>query len=153
MIKEVVEADSLQTLPKAVWGISLGANLAVKIAKEFTPFISGLIIDSGCTSFEDMAIETYGKENIMVRLAVSSPYPAEKNISKLKEMNLLLIHSPNDTIMPYAMGRKLYREASCNKYFWEVDSRHGYAIADSTERYIQLIGRLFDNDKDLKRKE
>ena len=88
-----------------------------KLVKVFENEITGLVIDGGCTSFEDVAVFHSETGKFWVRMAVSSPYPAKENIRYLQKTKLLIIHSKDDSVMPIWMGKELYRLANCKKEF------------------------------------
>lgn len=145
MMAEILKYREYESFPKVIWTFSLGTNLAVKLAKEHEKEIEGLIIDGGCTSFEDVAVSFSEAGKFWVKLAVSSPYPAKTNIGYLKDIKLLSIHSKDDKVMPIRMGRELYNLANCEKTFWETDGAHCEAINLYTEFYLKQFDKIFSD--------
>ncbi len=143
VVGEMINHEIVRNKATAIWGFSLGANLAAKLAVNYQDSIKGLIIDGGCSSFEDVAVGTTEGGSFWVRLFVSSPYPAKNSIRFLTEGKTLIIHSEEDVVMPFEMGQLLYENAGNRKKFWPVTGEHCRTIHNETDNYIEKIEWIF----------
>jgi hypothetical protein len=64
---------------------------------------------------------------------------------------VLVIHSPNDEIIPYSQGRELFELAGEPKQFLQINGDHNTGMLDSRssyregwERFIQLCSAAKD---------
>jgi fermentation-respiration switch protein FrsA (DUF1100 family) len=97
-----------------IFGKSLGGGVAVDLALEAPA--AGLIVESSFTSIPDMAGAHYPfVPKFMVRTQMNSLVKIE-----FISMPKLFIHSKQDRVVPYRLGRKLYEAAPEPKRFHEV---------------------------------
>lgn len=97
-----------------IFGDSLGGAVAIDLATEVEP--AGLIVQSGFTSISDMAAEVMPfVPGFILRTKMDS-------LAKIPRVSCpkLFIHSPNDEMVPYRMGRRLFDAAREPKQFYEV---------------------------------
>jgi pimeloyl-ACP methyl ester carboxylesterase len=109
-----------------IFGDSLGGAVAIDLAAKVDP--AGLIVQSAFTSISDMAGEVMPfVPRFILRTKMDS-------INKIGRVHCpkLFIHSPNDEMVPYRFGRKLFDAASEPKQFYEV--------AGASHNTIDLIG-------------
>ncbi len=98
-----------------IYGVSLGGAPAVNLAAEVPA--AGLIVESTFTSIPDMAAATMPwVPRTMVRTRMDSA----ARIAQVA-MPKLHIHSPDDEVIPYALGKRLYELAPEPKTFHEVE--------------------------------
>lgn len=142
LVDQILQTDSLNNYNKAIWSFSMGSNLAVQLAINFNDDISALVLDGGCTSFEDLAAGGVKNGNYILRLIVASPYPAKKNIGKIKNMKVAIIHSKDDEVVPIEMARINYENTTCEKQFWEVEGNHCETYKNVPEEYVKLFDTL-----------
>ena len=58
---------------------------------------------------------------------------------------LLIIHSEDDVVCPYYMGKELYELAeSPKKEFWSIKGKHLAGMALNYDTYIGKVSRLLD---------
>lgn len=109
-----------------VFGRSLGGSIAAYIAKEENP--GALILESAMTSVPDVAAKIY--PFLPVRLLARFEY---NTIDYVREVScpVLVIHSPDDEIIPYENGRRLFEAANEPKRFLELTGGHneGFMLA------------------------
>jgi fermentation-respiration switch protein FrsA (DUF1100 family) len=97
-----------------IFGKSLGGGVAVDLALEAPA--AGLIVESSFTSIPDMAGAHYPfVPKFMVRTQMNSLVKIE-----FISMPKLFIHSKQDRVVPYRLGRRLYEAAPEPKRFYEV---------------------------------
>lgn len=103
-----------------VYGQSLGGHLTPSVALQNIEFISGIVIEGAFSSHKDIAAQGAG---IFGRIFVRETYPAKKLISKLR-LPTLIIHSTDDSVIPFKMGEKLYQNANEPKELFVIDGCH-----------------------------
>ena len=127
------------TAPERIFfhGESLGVGVAVEMALRHKP--AGLIAESGFTSIVDMAgmVFPYLPGRLLVRFNYD-------NLSKISRVAcpVLVMHSPQDDIIPYAMGRRLFEAAPQPKSFFELKGDHNEGFLDAGSGYGEAIGRF-----------
>ncbi len=127
-----------------VWGVSLGGNLSVNIAYRNQNKVNVLIDEAGFSSHSD--IGTSFMPWILkpfVRLTVASPYNSKNLISKV-HIPVLIIHSTEDEVVPFAMGKKVFRNANQPKQFWKIKGKHCYAIRDYEKEFINKLDSIIN---------
>jgi fermentation-respiration switch protein FrsA (DUF1100 family) len=131
--------EELQIPPEQilVYGESLGGGVASYIAKKHQP--GGLILASTFTRLNDRAAELYPL--IPIRLLSKFSY---NNIDRLPEINspVLVIHSPDDRIIPFHHGKALYAAANEPKEFSQISGDHNAGFLDSGSTYTEAIDQF-----------
>jgi uncharacterized protein len=112
------------------YGESLGGAVAAHLASERD--CGGLILDSTFTSVADVGANAF--PFLPVRLMVGKKYDTTAVIGKVK-CPVLMIHSRNDEIVPFALGQKLFGMANEPKTFVEIRGGHNDGFAVSEETY------------------
>ncbi|MFZ2655442.1 MAG: alpha/beta hydrolase, partial [Victivallales bacterium] len=115
-----------------VMGRSLGGAVASNLAKNNNPSL--LILESAFTSTADMAASAY--PIFPVRLLCRFGYRNIENVKSIK-CPLLVIHSPNDEIVPYSHGRKIFDAAKEPKEFLRISGSHNEGFDESKEAYVE----------------
>jgi fermentation-respiration switch protein FrsA (DUF1100 family) len=119
------------------YGESLGCAVALELALRHEP--AGLILESGFTSTAEMArlLLPFLPVNWLVRFRYD-------NLSKIAKLHcpLLIMHSPQDDIVPYAMGRRNFAAAPEPKSFFELKGGHNEGFLDSGAPYEEAISRF-----------
>lgn len=130
----LVKTKSIPSERIVIYGESLGGGVAVETAVRHKS--AGLILDSTFTSVVDM-----GKE-IFPWLPVSQMVRYRyENLSKIPAIDcpLLVMHSPQDDIVPYRMGRKLFEAALEPKTFFDMKGDHNEGYMDTGAAYGAAI--------------
>ena len=119
-------------------GHSLGGAVAIYLAGKVAP--KALIVEGSFTSMTDMGKLFY--PYLPIRLLVRHRY---NSINHLKKVHcpVLIIHSPDDRVVPFFMGKSLYYAANPPKRFLEIHGSHNDAILDSREEYTREIKGQF----------
>ncbi len=102
-----------------IFGRSLGGAIASHLAMKQTP--RALILESTFTSVADMAAGIYWY--MPVRLLCRFGYTTEKNAAEMK-CPVLVVHSPQDDMVPYRLGRRVFDAAPDPKEFLEIRGGH-----------------------------
>jgi fermentation-respiration switch protein FrsA (DUF1100 family) len=117
-----------------LFGKSLGGAVAVDLATRVSP--SGLIVQSSFTSIADMADTVVP---VLVRPFLSTRMAS---ITKVGQIGCpkLFIHSRNDDVIPYKLGRRLFDAASEPKRFHEVrGARHNDTYIIGGKQYFDAL--------------
>jgi hypothetical protein len=72
---------------------------------------------------------------------VKEAYPAKHAVKELT-IPILVIHSTNDSVIPFTMGKELYERANEPKIFFEIDGYHicgPLSYADEIDEKIDEI--------------
>ncbi|MBI5098804.1 MAG: alpha/beta hydrolase [Nitrospirae bacterium] len=122
------------------YGESLGGAVAVDLASRHE--LGGIIIEEGFTSARDI-----GKT--VLPFIPSSFYKSEfDSLKKIKNIKSpkLIFHSPDDEIVPFKLGKRLYDEAPEPKEFVQLQGGHNDAFLTSQELFLgkidSFVGRL-----------
>lgn len=119
-----------------LFGRSLGGSIAAIVASDIHP--AALVIESAFTSYDDMAAHLY--PFLPVRLFTRFDY---NTLEAVKEVTcpLLVIHSPDDEIIPCKFGRQLYEAANEPKQFAELAGTHNEGFYENAAIY----GHIWQN--------
>ena len=120
-------------------GRSLGGAIASYLAQKENP--CGLIVESSFTSLPDIAAEVY--PYFPVRLLARMKYPTIEYIQKIK-CPILIIHSPQDELVPYKHGQKLFESAKEPKHFLEIVGMHNDGFTYAGKKYTDAISKFAD---------
>jgi len=113
-----------------VWGKSLGGAVAARTAAEYKP--AAVVIESAFTSIPDL-VSDMGYP-ILSRCFSGCSHDTLAWVRRL-EVPLLVIHSPQDEIVPFSHGRVLYDAAPLPKEFVAVDGSHNTLSRASLPSY------------------
>jgi pimeloyl-ACP methyl ester carboxylesterase len=120
-----------------IFGRSLGSGVASWLAKEKKS--RALILESSFTSLPDLGAKIY--PILPVRLLSRYNYPTLENINHIT-CPKLFIHSKDDEIIPYSLGRKNYELAPEPKMFIEIQGSHNDGFMVTGSKYIESIKRF-----------
>ncbi len=134
-------------LPVVLLGQSLGASLAIYFAANNSLGqlnLAGIISDAAFTSYFKITRHIADKVWLSwpfqypIAWAMNYPYDPIDYISRLSPMPLLLLHSRNDEIIPFAYANQLFSAAKQPKYFHPTQGRHNETFFYIKNRYIML---------------
>jgi len=120
-----------------IFGRSLGGAIATKLAFDVQP--GKLILESTFSSGKDMAksIFPFMSHFIVVRFGFNS----EERIKNVT-CPVLVIHSPDDEIIPFRLGEKIYAAANEPKTFFRLKGDHNAGFYQSQPDYEQALGQF-----------
>jgi len=126
-----------------IFGKSLGGGVAVDLALEAPA--AGLIVESSFTSIPDMAGAHYPfVPKFLVRTQMNSVVKVP-----LISIPKLFIHSQNDRVVPYRLGRELFDAAAEPKRFHEVvGAGHNDTWLVGGEAYFEALSAFIDDSLD-----
>ena len=122
-----------------VFGRSLGGPIAAYTATRQTP--GALILESTFTSVPDMAARLY--PIFPVRLLSRFQYNTGKMLLSVSSP-VLIIHSPDDEIIPFENGQKLLMNAKEPKKILKISGGHNEGFLDSGKAYIGGINSFIE---------
>jgi len=112
--REGVPAERL-----AIFGWSLGAAVAIELAS--TVESRGVVLEGAPASIVDIGQAQYPM--FPIRWIVRNPFNAIDKVGGIRAP-LLFLHSPEDTVIPFKEGRRLFDAAPSPKTFVEVRGGH-----------------------------
>jgi hypothetical protein len=117
-----------------VFGRSLGGVVAAKLASEVRP--GALILESSFSSAKDAARAIYP---VLSRLVLLRFELAAAHYVRSAGCPVLVLHSPDDEIIPYRLGRKLFAAAPAPKRFVELRGGHNEGFLLSQPDYERAL--------------
>lgn len=122
-----------------VFGRSLGGAIAAHVAGRFIPGI--LILESSFTSVPDMAARLYPL--VPARLLSRFQYDARKMLESVTSP-VLIIHSPDDDIIPFENGQLLFESARTPKEMLKIRGDHNSGFLVSGSLYTEGISSFIE---------
>jgi fermentation-respiration switch protein FrsA (DUF1100 family) len=129
----LIEEKGIRPEQIILFGRSLGGSIAATIAKDVHP--GGLVLESAFTSFDDVGAHYYPW--LPVRLFSRFDYNTLEAVRQVT-CPVLVIHSPDDEIIPYKFGQQIYDAAPEPKQFAELKGTHNEGIYNNGSLYKQI---------------
>lgn len=127
----LVEERGIPPEEIVLFGRSLGAAPTADLAAEVTP--GGVVLESAFLSTADMA-----KRNFLFRPIAWLIRHRFENKNKVAAISapLLVVHSPEDEVIPYSHGEELFRRATEPKTFLAIRGGHniGFVLSEGIYR-------------------
>jgi len=117
-----------------LFGESLGGGVAARLATKQRP--AALVLASTFTSVPDMGADLYPL--LPIRLLAHIRYDSLARLAEIA-CPLLVIHSRNDDIIPFAHGRRLFEAARPPKQFLEIEGGHNEGFVFAREDWIRQL--------------
>jgi fermentation-respiration switch protein FrsA (DUF1100 family) len=139
----LTESRGIEPGDIVVYGESLGGAVAAWLASKHTP--RALVLASTFTSIVDLGAELYWF--VPVRIISRFKYDT---LSRLVEVRapVLVIHSPDDQLVPYSHAQRLYAAAHEPKAFLEIGGGHNDSAVfmraewiDELESFLERVSR------------
>ena len=124
-----IKADNI-----IIFGRSLGGAVAVDLASRVKA--GGLILESTFSSVRDF---------VEIAFPILSPFIYLRysfdSLSKIKNISAptLVIHSPEDGVIPFELGVKLFKGLNTEKDFLEIRGSHNDGFMQSVSSYMPSI--------------
>jgi hypothetical protein len=119
-----------------IFGRSLGGAVAARLAAGVEA--RGLILESTMSSARDFARAVF---KILSRLVVVRYEFNTAQLVKSVHYPVLVLHSPEDEIMPFHLGEKIYDLANQPKHFVRMRGDHNNGFLLSLPEYQQQLDR------------
>jgi pimeloyl-ACP methyl ester carboxylesterase len=118
-------------------GRSLGAAMAAWLATQRA--VAALVVESTFTSVPDLAAELYWW--LPARRLARFEYATRKYLTAV-HCPVLVVHSPEDEIIPYWHGEALFAAAPEPKQWLQLNGGHENGFIQSGEHYIRGLDRF-----------
>jgi len=128
----VTESRGVQANEVVLFGRSLGAAIAAWLATQQRP--GALIIESSFTSVPDMAAELYWW--LPARKLSRFQY-ATRDYVRQVECPVLVVHSPDDEIIPFRQGEAIYAAANEPKKLLRLSGSHNEGFLLTGASYVR----------------
>ncbi|MDP1559441.1 MAG: alpha/beta hydrolase [Nitrosomonas sp.] len=140
----LIEVKKIMPSRIVLFGESLGGAVAAWLAAREKP--GALVLASVFTSVPDLAEQIY--PFLPVRLIARINYPT---IDYLQSVTgpVLVAHSPQDEIVPFAHGQNLYRAASEPKQFLTLQGGHNNGFIFMRESWINALSTFVGESLDI----
>ena len=122
-----------------LFGRSLGGAPSTYLATRETP--AALVLDSAFTSVPDVAAHHY--PFLPVRQLASLSFDNEARLPDVTAP-VIILHSPDDEVIPYSHGERLYEVAHEPKAFLELEGGHNEAFFWSEHSYRTELAAFLD---------
>lgn len=119
-----------------IFGRSLGASIAAQLASTAPQSPAALIVESPFTSAPDMAQRAY--PYLPARWLTRFNYPTREYVTEA-DCPVLVIHSEDDEIIPFDLGREVYEAAVEPKQFLVLRGGHNTGFLESVGPYVRGI--------------
>ena len=120
-----------------IFGRSLGGAVAVDLASRVKA--GAVILESTFSSVKDMAGVIFPILSHLIYLRYS--FDSVAKINKVT-VPLLMIHSPDDEIIPFNLGNKLFTAATGEKQFLQIKGGHNDGFIKSISSYTTTLNRF-----------
>lgn len=117
-----------------IFGRSLGGAVCAELAGNVV--VGGIIMESTFTSASELGQKLF--PIFPIKLFLKYRF---NSLAKIEKINcpVLVIHSPDDDLIPYEMGRHIFEKASQPKEFFEIEGSHNNRDYLSNPEYIEKI--------------
>ncbi len=140
----LVEEQNIAPKDIIIYGESLGGGIASYLAEQLSlakvPF-AGLVLASTFTSIPDRASELF--PFLPVHLLANYRYLTLERLPRITAP-ILVIHSPQDEIIPFHHGQRLYDHANQPKMFLEISGDHNTGFIQSLPVYMAGLRQFRD---------
>ena len=117
-----------------IFGRSLGGAVAARLASEVQT--RGLILESTFSSARDFAREVFPVLSRLVLMRYD--FNTAESIQRVNDP-VLVLHSPDDEIMPFHLGEKVFESAHQSKRFVHLQGDHNNGFLQSQPGYEQEL--------------
>lgn len=132
--EHVVTGKGVSPERVVVYGHSLGGAVAANLAAGASPRL--LVVEGAFTSAGDMAAGMFPW--LPSRLLCRFKYDTREAVSRVN-CPVIVAHSRDDEMIPFAMGRRLFESARGPKCFVELSGGHNTSGIGYSEAYLKLI--------------
>ena len=135
--RHLTEARGFAPSDIVIFGRSLGGTVAARLASEERP--GALVLESSFSSAKDAAHEIFP---LLSRLVVLRFELDAARYVRRAQCPVLVLHSPDDEIIPYRLGRKLFEAAPTPKHFVDLRGGHNEGFLLSQPGYERTLGEF-----------
>ncbi|MFB6230757.1 MAG: alpha/beta hydrolase [Salinibacter sp.] len=117
-----------------VFGRSMGGGAATWLATRKQP--GAVILESVFTNVPDVGAHHYSF--LPVRTLATNQFDNESRVPEI-DAPKLFIHSRDDRVVPFELGRRVYEAAAEPKQFLEIEGGHNDGFLVSADEYLRTI--------------
>jgi len=137
--QHLTEARKLNPRDIVVLGESLGGGVATWLAAKYPP--RALVLASTFTSVPDLGAQIYPW--LPVRLLARIEYDSLHRIGQI-QAPVLIAHSRDDDVIPFAHGQALFAAAREPKQFLELAGGHNSGFLFMRDEWIAAVGAFLE---------
>jgi len=141
----LVEERGVRPDQIVLFGRSLGGALAIELATVTDPM--ALIVESCFTSAADMGARVYPW--LPIRLVRRIRYNSLNRVGEI-DAPKLFVHSIDDEVVPFGMGKRLYGRAQPPKQFLKIRGGHQDGFLVSGRLYTDTIAEFLGSVEEMK---
>ena len=134
----LVREEGVDPARLVICGRSLGGPIAARLARQHPP--GALLLESTFTSLPQLGRRRY--PFYPVRWLARYTYDTLDQLAGI-HCPVLVAHSREDGLIPFAQGQELYAAANPPKEFLEISGGHGNAFVLSEAQYRAALERFF----------
>ncbi len=142
----IKQREDVKNKKLILFGQSLGGHLAVVVAAKAQKLIDALIVEDPFSGHIPIAIyhgrKSYHLPKFIPKMLISSKYEAIDYVDQIT-IPKLFIHSTEDEVCPFYMGKDLFEKAKEPKNFWEIKGGHIQAshlyASEFAQKFIDII--------------
>ncbi|UCE25624.1 MAG: alpha/beta hydrolase [Candidatus Zixiibacteriota bacterium] len=138
----LIDKKGFRTDDILIFGRSLGGAVAIDLASKVS--CGGLIVESSFTSAAGMARRIF--PILPTTLLLRYHFDSQDKVAKVK-CPVVITHSPDDEMIPFSMGEKLYRSAAEPKQFVRLSGGHNDREYLQKPEYIEAFRRLLQSNR------
>lgn len=145
-IRIAVECNNPEVIHDTLYSVLIKPNknnTAIKSTIIYFHGNSGNILDGAPSSFKDLVLLYTPKEYKEYVKDFPQPYSAKELIKNIQNIQILVVHSPEDKVIPQSMAEELYNNISptCKKEYWKYSGEH----LDAVRKYPLIFCGKIDN--------
>jgi fermentation-respiration switch protein FrsA (DUF1100 family) len=129
--------EEKKILPReiVVFGRSLGGAVAAELSRSVTP--GALILESTFSSLAEMVRIPFLEP--LAKLVVGFGVWNSAKAVSASTVPTLCVHSPDDRLVPYRLGKRLYNAVAGEKKFFEIHGGHNEGFLESIDIYRPVL--------------
>ncbi len=139
MWKWLTETKGIRPEKILIHGQSLGGGIAANLARDVRP--GAVVLESTFLSVPDVAAKKF--PILPVRWLCRYQFDTAGKIASI-HAPILIIHSSEDSLVPFAQGMKLFELANEPKTFLEIHGGHNTGFVESKDVYLAGWQRFVD---------
>jgi len=126
-----------------VYGASMGTQAAAVLGRDRADAIDLLILEGGISSFTDIAVASAPPEQkVMIAQFLVSPYSSKEIVKTAEGLKKWIIHSKEDSAVPYEQAMTVFENAAEPKYLWTFEGDHLEANQLHAEEFIDKMNEI-----------
>ncbi len=142
-------------LPVHALGQSLGAALLLDVVagSDYRNTLTAVVADSSFSSYRRIARDALSQSWLFVPLKyplsrlVTAQHNPEDAVRKLSPLPLFVLHSPDDVLVPYTHGERIFAAATTPKCFLKTSGPHNAALGPRSvlgDQYREALTAFLD---------